>query len=152
LMARAKKGSARSKPRTEASADLEELLQLHRAFLSVTRGTFPYYGLLRYVIAGLSDTDFGPFTDIGSRPRMELSHERTLTYLPGSGKVGGPGGIWTRDLPDLRPCWLANRTFFGPLLIEAYQAELPAHTALTPQQRTFNPSVPLHLSADGNDR
>jgi hypothetical protein len=29
-------------------------------------------------------------------------------------KFGGPGGIWTRDLPDVRPCWLANRTFFGP--------------------------------------
>jgi hypothetical protein len=36
-MARAKKGSARSKPRTEASADLEELLQLHRAFKAAIR-------------------------------------------------------------------------------------------------------------------
>ena len=37
MMARAKKGSARSKPRTEASADLEELLRLHRAFKAAIR-------------------------------------------------------------------------------------------------------------------
>ena len=37
MMARTKKGSARSKPRTEASADLEELLQLHRAFKAAIR-------------------------------------------------------------------------------------------------------------------
>ena len=36
-MARAKKGSARSKPRTEASSGLEELLQLHRAFKAAIR-------------------------------------------------------------------------------------------------------------------
>ena len=37
MMARAKKGSARSKPSAEASADMEELLGLHRAFKAAIR-------------------------------------------------------------------------------------------------------------------
>jgi hypothetical protein len=36
-MARAKKESARSKPPTESSADMEELLRLHRAFKAAIR-------------------------------------------------------------------------------------------------------------------
>ena len=43
---------------------------------------------------------------------------------------GGPGGIRTRDLPDV---WLklANRTFFGPSDRLVYQTELPAHFLYT---------------------
>lgn len=56
--------------------------------------------------------------------------------------LGGPGGIWTRDLPELWFRQLANRTFFGPAEGLVYQAELPAHFHLHQFARTFNPYQP----------
>ena len=60
------------------------------------------------------------------------------TSLPNYNQFyGGPGGIRTRDLPDV---WfeLANRAFFGPRLRSVYQAELPAHFPVEPVPQTFN--------------
>jgi len=54
-------------------------------------------------------------------PENQLAQIRTVraNSVRNSGKamvkIGGPGGIRTRDLPDFR-LKLANRTFFGPRL------------------------------------
>jgi hypothetical protein len=101
--------------------------------LDVTARLFPYYGLLRYVIADLTDIDFGPFTDIGSRPRAELSHARTLSYL-----LSGAGlhvvDLWVIGITECRRS-VAKLPFFRYKILQSY----------------FHPSMSLDEKSDLNE-